>query len=74
MNIALGVSKCSSNVGRSTLHGDIGGVAYNGDMQPMSERSKMNKGSVSKKKRGCEYFKHKPKLIFCSSAFIKMSE
>lgn len=40
LNIALDVLNCSSKLGPLvSLFGEIGGVAYSGDMQPTSERS-----------------------------------
>lgn len=39
--MALGVSNWSSKFGPVSLPGEIGGVAYNGDMQPISDRSKI---------------------------------
>lgn len=43
LNIALDVLNCSSKLGTLvSLLGDIGGVAYNGDMQPTSDRSATN--------------------------------
>lgn len=42
-NIVLGVSKLSSKFGPPLSEpGLIGGVAYNGDIHPMSDKSKKN--------------------------------
>lgn len=76
LNIALDVLNCSSKLGRLvSLFGEIGGVAYSGDMQPTSERSAKSRSRSLKQLSSRMLSRlNLPKLSLWSSAFMKMSE